>query len=176
MTHTSREYAEALFELAAEEDRAAEYDEALTLMETTLAENPAFLDLLSSPAVPRQERQDALSSAFEDRVPLSLLLLTRQMVFRGHARDIPGMIGEYRALVQASRGETTARVISAVPLTDAERETLAGKLEARFGRKMNLVCEVDPALLGGLRVETEGRVLDGSLRARLQELKEVMNS
>jgi F-type H+-transporting ATPase subunit delta len=86
------------------------------------------------------------------------------------------MIREYRDLQREQRGESEALVTSAVPLTEAEQEALRTKLEKRFGRKMLLKCEVDPSLLGGIRVETEGRVLDGSLRARLQEMKEVMDS
>ena len=61
-------------------------------------------------------------------------------------------------------------------LTKEEAEKLQNRLEARFHRKMDMVCTVDPALIGGIRVETEGRVLDGSLKARLQEIKEVMNT
>ena len=60
-------------------------------------------------------------------------------------------------------------------MTDAEKDTLRQKLEKKFGRRMILDCRVDPSLLGGIRVETEGRVLDGSIRSRLQEIKEVMD-
>jgi F-type H+-transporting ATPase subunit delta len=63
-----------------------------------------------------------------------------------------------------------------VELTPEQKEKLREKLQKRFGRKMVLECEVDPALLGGIRVETDGRVLDGTLAARLKEIKEVMES
>jgi F-type H+-transporting ATPase subunit delta len=98
------------------------------------------------------------------------------MVYRGHARSLPQMAEDYRALARDRRGEAVARVTSAVALKPEEAEALRTKLEKRFGRKMTLDCQVDPSLLGGIRVETEGRVLDGTLRARLQEIKEVMES
>ena len=176
MTNTSREYAEALFALALEEEKPEEFADALALVEGELAENPGFTALLASPAVSRQERMDALSAAFEGRVPLQVLTLLRLMVYRGHARELTRMFEEYRNLARDQRGESLAAVTSAVPLTEAEREALSRKLEKKFGRKMILDCRVDPDLIGGIRVETEGRVLDGTLRTRLQEIKEVMDS
>ncbi|MBQ9252365.1 MAG: ATP synthase F1 subunit delta [Clostridia bacterium] len=176
MTHTSREYAEALYELAAEEGKTEAYAAALDTVEAALAESPGFLNLLASPAISREERMDALSAAFQERIPLSMLVLLRMMVYRGHARSLPQMMESFRDLAREHRGETVAKVTSAVALTDAEQAALRAKLEQRFGKKMNLECSVDAALLGGLRVETEGRVLDGTLRTRLQEIKEVMDS
>jgi len=176
MTHMSREYAEALFELAAEEDRTAEYAAALDQVDQALRDNPVFLSLLASPAISREERMDALSAAFQEKIPLSMLVLMRMMVYRGHARSLRDMIRSFYDLAREHRGESEARVFSAVPLTDAEKEALRQKLEKRFHRRMILDCQVDPALLGGIRVETEGRVLDGTLRARRQEIKEEMES
>ena len=176
MTHTSREYAEALFELALEAEETAAFSAGLDLVEEGLKENPGFLALLSSPAISREERMDALSAAFQERIPLAEMILRRMMVSRGHARNLLEMITSYRELEREHRGESVARVITAVPLTKEEAEKLQNRLEARFHRKMDMVCTVDPALIGGIRVETEGRVLDGSLKARLQEIKEVMNT
>ena len=173
MTHTSREYAEALYALSEEEGRTEEYLSALSLAEETLAENPGFLMLLASPAISREERMNALEAALRDRIPLSMLTL---MVFRGHARELPRMMAAFRDQVREHRGESNAEVWSAVPLTDKEQQALRDKLEKRFGKKMILKCQVDPSLLGGVRVETEGRVLDGTLRTRLQEIKEVMDA
>ena len=70
MTHTSREYAEALFELALEAEETAAFSAGLDLVEEGLKENPGFLALLSSPAISREERMDALSAAFQERIPL----------------------------------------------------------------------------------------------------------
>ena len=176
MTNTSREYAEALCALGAEEGKTAEYESAVTLMEEALGENPGFLDLLASPAVSRKERMDILRQAFQGKIPLPMLTLLRLMIYRGHARELPRMAESFHDLIRESRGESIARVFSAVELTEEEKSRLREKLEKRFGRHFTLECEVDSSLLGGVRVETEGRVLDGTLKARLQEIKEVMDS
>ncbi len=176
MTHISREYAEALFQLALEDGNTEAFAEGLDLAERELKNNPAFLSLLASPAIPREERMEALSAAFRERMPMPELILLRLMVYRGHARQIGDMIACYRDLAREQRGESVAMVTTAVPLTAEETEKLRAKLEARFGRKIVINCQVDPALLGGIRVETEGRVLDGILKTRLHEIKEVMDS
>ena len=141
MTHTSREYAEALYALSEEEGRTEEYLSALSLTEETLAENPGFLMLLASPAISREERMNALEAALRDRIPLSMLTLMKLMVFRGHARELPRMMAAFRDQVREHRGESNAEVWSAVPLTDKEQQALRDKLEKRFGKKMILITD-----------------------------------
>ncbi len=176
MTQTNREYAEALFELALGEGNVAEVAAALDLVEREMGENPGYLAMLASPAISRENRMKALDEAFGDRVPRTVTALMKMMVSRGHAREIGEMIIHWRELLRDHRGESTARVISAVPLTEGQQQVLQQKLEKMFSRKMVLLCQVDPTLLGGIRVETEGRVLDGTLLSRLHQIKEVMDS
>ena len=114
MTKTSREYAEALFSLALEADQPEAFAEGLGTVEQALEENPGFLQLLSSPAIPREARMDALSQAFQEKIPFSELVLLRMMVSRGHARNMTEMIREYRDLQREQRGESEALVTSAV--------------------------------------------------------------
>ena len=165
MTNIYREYAEALFSLAMEEGNPEQVGAALEEMENALEENPGFLRLLSSPAIPRQERMKALSAAFEGRMPLSALTTIRLMISRGHAAGIPQMMAEWKRMLLEKRGEGIA-----------QREALETKLGRRFGKKMTLECRVDPGMLGGVRVEAEGRVMDGTLKNRLEQIKEVMDS
>ena len=176
MTQTNREYAEALFELAVGDGNLEEVSSALDLVEQELTGNPDYQALLSSPAISRKDRLESLEKVFGGRVPLSVLTLLKLMVSRGHARQLKEMIAAWRDMERDYRGESIARVTSASALTEDQLIALRGKLEKMFSRKMKLECAVDPALIGGIRVETEGRVMDGSLRSRLQQIKEVMDS
>ena len=169
MTQTSKEYAEALFELALQDGNAEEVASALELVEKTLAENPSYQALLRSPAIPREERMNSLDKAFGEHVPLTVLA-------RGHAALLDDMIRAWRDLAREHRGESVAEVTSAVALTEEEKAALKQKLEKLFSRHMVLNCAVDPSLIGGIRVVTEGRVIDGSLQNKLQQIKEVMDS
>ena len=86
------------------------------------------------------------------------------------------MARDYEELARGYRGESIAVVTSAVPLKEAETVALREKLEKKLARKITLQCQVNPDLIGGIRVEVDGRVIDGSIRNKLDEIKEVMNS
>ena len=176
MTTTSREYAEALFELAVQGGVTKETSEGLETVISALMQTPAYRALLASPAIAKEERLAALESAFRGKVPDILLAILRMMVSRGHVSAVDGMARDYEELARGYRGESVAVVTSAVPLKEAEAVVLRTRLEEKLSRRITLRCEVDPALIGGIRVEVDGRVIDGSIRNKLDEIKEVMNA
>ena len=88
---------------------------------------------------------------------------------------MPAAIHAYEELHNAAVKLSTAQVTSAVPLTDQEKADLQASLEKKLGRSIRMECSVDEALLGGLVIRVDGRVIDGSLKHRLHEIKEVMN-
>ena len=98
------------------------------------------------------------------------------MVSRGHVSALNGMARDYEELARGYRGESMAVVTSAVLLKESETVVLRAKLEKKLGRQVVLQCLVDPELIGGIRVEVDGRVIDGSIRNKLDEIKEVMNA
>ena len=176
MTTTSKEYAQALFELSAAENGTEETLAGLDLVRGLMAESPEYRAMLASPAIPREERVRALESALRGRIPDILLGVLRMMISRGHIGALNDMARFYEELAREYRGEAVATVTSAIALDAEELETLRAGLEKKFNRKVTLRCAVDPALIGGMRVEIEGRVIDGSIRNKLDKIKEVMHS
>lgn len=175
MTDVSREYAVALYTLAAEQGEQKEVADALREVSACFEEQPEYLELLSSPALPVDERTKVLEAAFSGRVP-ELVLSFLGVLCRGrHIRQYAACAAEYQALYRDVCGIAAATVVSAVELTDEQKARLKKQLEARTGRTVELECRVDPALLGGLTVSVDGKVIDGSLKRRLREIKEVMN-
>lgn len=173
-TELSREYAEALFALAAERDQTKEYLEALDTAATLLADNPDYVELLSCPAISKDERDGLLEQTFGQILPEQVLAFIQLLCAHGRIRSLSDCIAEYRLLYQTAVAMSTAEVVSAVPLTESEKAKLADTLSARFGRTVTLTCTVDESLLGGMVVRVDGKVLDGSLRSRLHAVKEVM--
>ena len=176
MTTTSREYAEALFELAVQANVTQETSEGVETVISALMQMPEYRALLASPAISKEERLAALDTAFRGKIPDILLAILRMMVSRGHVSALNGMARNYEELARGYRGESMAVVTSAVPLKEAETVALREKLEKKLARKITLQCHVNPDLIGGIRVEVDGRVIDGSIRNKLDEIKEVMNS
>ena len=174
MTQTSKEYAEALFSLALENNETEQTSTALEMINECLDNEPDFAALLKSPAVPRDVRVSTLEEVFGQKVPKTVLAVVRMLCVKGHLSCMKDMTAEYEKLNRQHQGITIARVTSAVALTRQEREDLKAKLEGAFSCKTELQCTLDPSLLGGVRVEIDGKVIDGSIRNKLQQIKEVM--
>lgn len=176
MTEISRSYAEALFSLAAENGSIELTLESLRLARNELYATPGALDLLASPAIPKDERLQVLESAFGEQLPTHVLSLLCVMCANGHIRELDDCLAVYIELHDAALKLSTACVTSAVPLDEAQKAELAAQLSRRLGRTIRLECDVDASLLGGMVVQVDGKVIDGSIRHKLQQIKEVMNT
>ena len=174
MTELSKDYAEALFALAAEVKQEKAYLDALESVNDLFADNPEYTELLAAPSVPQSERTGLIEQAFGDSLPEQVLSFVQLLCAHGRIRSLPACTEEYRRLYQAAVALSTAYVTSAVALTEDQKARLGETLARKFGRRIQLVCEVDEHLLGGITVRLDGVVLDGSLRHRLQEVKDVM--
>ena len=175
MAEISREYAEALFMLAAESNKADEYGEALGLLENAFCENPEYILFLSSRSIPQSERIGAIDEAFSDKLPEEVVSYLKLLCEKGRIPYFSESVCEYKKLLDASKRVTTAKVTSAVELTEEEKIRLTEKLEKNSGCKVSMEYFIDESLLGGMIVETDGKVIDGSLRTRLRNIKEVIN-
>ena len=127
MTTTSKEYAEALFELAAGAGKLEETSEGLETVVSAMMQTPEYRALLASPAISKEERLNALDAAFRGKIPDVLLGVLRMMVARGHVSALNGMARDYEELAREYRGESVALVTSAVPLKEAETVALRAR-------------------------------------------------
>ncbi len=174
MADVAKEYGAALFLLASEQNAREEYKSSLDGLVATLKGMPEYLEMLASPAIPKKERLTAIEEAFGGRVPEHLLSFLQLLCERGRIHCFFEAAAEFSSLYDASARILTAKVTSAVALNDGERARLTETLSERYGGRVLSEYAVDPALLGGVIVEIDGQILDGSLRRRLQEAKEVM--
>ncbi|MBO2517536.1 MAG: ATP synthase F1 subunit delta, partial [Clostridiales bacterium] len=127
-------------------------------------------------AIPRAERIKSIDSVFGGRVPDIVLAMLKMMCSKGHLNSVDRLVWEYEMLNRERKGIMLARVYSAVALSDEEKQKLRQGLKQRFGREVELDCTVDASLIGGIRVEADGKVIDGSIRYRLHQIKEVMDA
>lgn len=176
MTTMSKEYADALFSLAMDEGKLEETLPALRLIKETLVDNESAVSLLASPAISKEERLEVIDRAFGDALPEFVISFLKVLCVNGDIRCLKDCIANFEDLYRAAQNLSTAYVVSAVPLDETVRRQLKAKLEKRLGRTITLECSVDAGLLGGMVVRVDGKVLDGSLRHRLDEIKEVMNT
>lgn len=175
MNKTSNEFAEALFSLAMENHAEQETLAALHLVRDSFADQPEALAMLDSPGIPKEERCQALEEAFAKHVPQHVMGYLDLLCRHGHMRQLGESIQRYEELYDSANRLSTAVVTSAVELSDTEEQQLKQKLEAKLNRSIRLACQVDASLLGGVVVQVDGKVIDGSLKHKLHEIKEVMN-
>ncbi|MBR5272048.1 MAG: ATP synthase F1 subunit delta [Clostridia bacterium] len=175
MTQTCREYGEALFMLALEENQVNEYSQALKSVEQIVEDTPEYVDFLTSPAIPLMERIAAIDEAFGDSVPEYVLSFIKILCENRVAYLLSGCIEEFEKLVQAASNRTTATVYSVVDLSESQKVALCRKLEKIVGKQIDLDCIKDASLIGGIRIEIDGKIFDGSIKQRLHDVKEVIN-
>ena len=175
MVQMSREYAMALFMLAEENGASDEYLKALSDIKEAIEENPEYLDFLSSPAVPLGERTEMLKKAFSSVAPEHIISFMCLLCERGRIREFYDCEREFRQLCDIAKNTSSAKVKTVVPLTDDEKESLKAKLEKISGKKVLAEYETDSSLIGGIIVELDGKIIDMSIKSRLQEVKDVIS-
>jgi F-type H+-transporting ATPase subunit delta len=168
----ARRYARALFALAREEGRVDGVRDEMGALRRVLAEHDELRHAVFRPLRPGAERRavlqdvcDRLGSSASVRNFCSLLVDQRRVI------DFEAICHEYGELADAAAGRTRARVVSAAPLAEAQRERLRRALAARTGRAVELEESVDPSLIGGAVASVGGLVFDGSLRTQLERLR-----
>ena len=165
-------YASALFDLADAEKALDAVADDLAVLGTMIDESDDLRRLLRSPVISRGEQENAML-AITDKAGMNKLTRNFTGVLAQNRRlfALPDMIGAYQAILAAHRGETTAEVVSAKTLTDAQMSALTDALKKAVGTKVSVDAKVDPGLLGGLIVKVGSQMVDSSLNTKLQQLR-----
>ena len=169
-TTAARRYAEAAFEVAQRDDSVdtwrAELDTAASIVE-----DEQVARMLANPAVALETRLELADSLFGTIVGRPVRNLIGLMLRRGRIEQLPRVAAEFRRLDNARKGITLATATSAAPLNDEEVRALTARVEQLTGGRVELDVQVDPSLLGGLVVRVGDRLIDGSVRGRLERLR-----
>ncbi len=165
-------YAQAVFEIAREKDDFDKWRSDLEKL-AQLDEDKMMVALLESPRLSMADKVKVLSTRLPDVNPLALNL-AQLLAERGGLKLLHQVADEYENLLNESRGVQTAEVITAVPIDAREQAFLAEHLENLLGKKIIIQPQVNPDIIGGVIVRSSGKLIDGSTRTRLEELKKRM--
>ncbi|MBE7050745.1 MAG: ATP synthase F1 subunit delta [Ruminococcaceae bacterium] len=174
MTELYKEYSQALFMLAVEENLQKKFLEELKEIKEIFLNSPDFMSLLSSPAIPLSERKKVIDNALKDNYQEHIVSFIKLLCDKKHILSFDLCVDEYEALLENFESTSVAKVKSALELSSAQMEELTVKLKKLSGRNVVLECETDKTLLGGLIIEIDGKEIDASLKSRLKEVKEVI--
>jgi F-type H+-transporting ATPase subunit delta len=169
-------YASALFDLADNGKSLDQVAQDLGSFRALLAESADLRRLILSPVIGRELKSKTLLAVLD---AAGIKGLTRSFIgtvaVNGRARELPAMAAEYLAELARRRGETTATVTSAVPLSPAQLEQVTETLRKMLGgAKVTVDAHVDADILGGLLVKVGSRLFDSSIRSKLQRLQLAM--
>lgn len=171
----SGRYATALFELAREANSLPKVETSLAAVQQALNESPELSALVASPLVSRTDAAKAIAA-----VAKSLKLDATTTNFLGVLAEnrrlgkLVQIVNDFRKLTAAHRGETSAQVVSAHPLSADQVAALKEQLRTRVGREVSVDLSVDPSLLGGLVVKIGSQMIDSSIKTRLNSLANAM--
>ncbi|MEW6256203.1 MAG: F0F1 ATP synthase subunit delta [Pseudomonadota bacterium] len=168
-------YATALFELAEEAGSIDAVKADLDTLTAVMAESEDFNRLVKSPVFTAEEQEKAVAAILSKLGIAGLSANFVKLVARNRRLfALPGMIKSYAALVAAKRGEVTAEVTAAEPLSDAHYAALKQALAEKTGKDVGLDVTVDPSILGGLVVKIGSRMVDASLKTKLNSIRHAM--
>lgn len=172
MTEGAKTYGGALYELSVEENTSAETLEELGAIRSLFLENPQFSKLLLTPTLQKEERLAVIDNTFGGKVQQNVVNFLKILTENGTVNQFPECTEEFKARYCQDKGIEEVTAVTAVPLSSQLAQQLKEKLEAMTGKTILLQNKVEPAILGGVRLEMQGAQYEGSVKQQLEALRQ----
>lgn len=168
-------YASALFEVARAEGALPVVEDELLDLSHVLERSDELRATLTDAAIPSDKRQEIVKDLLgkANATPITTNLVSF-VVGAGRARDLPAIVTNLVERAASDRKHAVAEVRSAIPLDPDQRSRLAAALSRNLGKEVEVKVHVDPSVLGGLSARVGDLVIDGTVRHRLEQLKETL--
>ncbi len=176
MTQIATTYAQALYDLAKDEQLTEEILTQLQALHAGFAAEPDFVRLLSAPNLSKEERCRILDDSFRGKVHTYVLSFLKLLTEKGYARHFADCCQAYEALYNTDHGILIVQAVTAAELTEDQRRRLTDKLQTITGKKVQLRTKIDPAVLGGIRLDYDGKRVDGTVQNRLDSIASLLKN
>ena len=167
-TAAAKRYARAAFELATDEGRVEEWRAQIVVLRDVMSD-PQIAEVLSNPTLPVGERLALISA--EDGFDPEVVNLARLLIENRRVREVGRMVEEFEDLADDAAGRVRAVVTTAIELPADEQAQVQKQLSARLGKEVAMRAQVDPRVLGGLKLQYGDRLIDATVATRLQQLR-----
>ena len=175
-SETIETLARVLFELAALSDAVDAVDADLTSVVTAVRGHVDLHQALTDSSLPVEKKRDILRDIFGDEVTPEALAIVTLMVERGLTGSLGELVRVYGETAESERGIVVAEVTTAIELDDTLRAKLVKQLTDALGRPVSLRERVDESVLGGIRINVAGRVLDGTVASQLGQVRQALST
>ena len=176
MSQAGSVYGQALYGLAMDENLSDEVLQELTVLEQSFQAEPQFLRLLGAPNVPVEERCKILDDCFRGKVHQYVLNFLKILTEKGTVRAFSDCVRAYREQYNLDHHILPVTAVTAVPLSEEQVRRLAEKLSAITGKNAQIINRVDPDCLGGVRLDYDGKRVDGSVANRLESVRKMLKN
>lgn len=170
MTQIGADYSQALYGLAKDEGVSQTVLEQLQTLQEVFGQERDFLRLLGIPSLSKQERCQILDNSFRGKLHPYVLNFLKLLTEKGYLRCFEDCCKAYRVQYNTDNGILPVCAVTAVPLDAQQSKRLTQKLETVTGKRVELVNQVDPGCLGGVRLDYDGKCLDGTVQNRLESI------
>jgi F-type H+-transporting ATPase subunit delta len=167
-------YGSALYQAAQELGKEKQILEEAQALLGVLKDAPDLQALLDNPTISPKEKKSVVQEIFQDRICDELLNLLFVLLDKRRARNLPSIIKTYKKLIDKEHGISFGKIFSVWPLSDKRLKEFEEETSKLLKCRVSLVNETDQTLIGGVKIFVEGKVLDASLKTRLQDLGNTM--
>lgn len=171
MTEIAKAYGKTLYDLAVECESVEQMLEEITALRQAFEENPQFVTLLNTPNIKREERVQIVDETFGGKIHIYLLNFLKIIAENGTAHEFVDAAKQFRKEYNFENGIETVTVVSAVALSAEQKSALTEKLCKVTGKTISLELVVDPACMGGIRLQMDGLQLDGTVKNKLDAIR-----
>ncbi|WP_337999113.1 F0F1 ATP synthase subunit delta [Desulfofalx alkaliphila] len=172
----ARRYAQALYEIAVDNNKLDAMEEELKGVSQVVESERGIQRILYHPQITAAEKREVLKQLFEGRVSETIMNFLYLLMDRQREAYLNDIVVEFIHLANAARNKVDAQVVSAVELSDGQKEQLAGVLNKLAGKEVSPEYKVDASLIGGLLVRIGDKVIDGSVKHKLESLRQRLMS
>ena len=174
MTQAGSVYGEALYTLALEEGLTEKLLKELTVLQESFRETPDFIRLLSSPNLSKQERCQILDDSFRGKIHAYVLNFLKILTEKGYMKYFHDCFKTFEDLYNRDNGILPVTAITAVSMSEEQVQKLAAKLSRATNKQVSLQNKVDPSVLGGVRLDYDGKRLDDTVSHRMDAITKAL--
>ncbi|MBO5322595.1 MAG: ATP synthase F1 subunit delta [Oscillospiraceae bacterium] len=176
MTQVGSVYGEALYDLAKSERLSQKILQELTVLEESFRQSPEFLRLLAAQSLSKQERCAILDDSFRGKLHPYVLNFLKILTEKGYPKHFFDCVTAYREHYNRDNGILPVTAITAAPLSEEQLTRLRQKLAVITGKTIQLTNKLEPSVLGGIRLDYDGKSLDGTIAQRLDAIRKTLKN
>ena len=176
MTEAASVYGEALYALAKDENKSDVMLAQLKALDESFASEPDFLRLLSAPNLSKIERKEILDASFKGKLEPYILNFLKILMEKGYIRQFSRCVQVFCERFNEEHGIMPVSAVTALPMSDSQKAKLTAKLAAITGKQIDLTNTIDPACIGGVRLDYDGKRVDDTIIHRLDAMSNMLKN